>query len=347
MGTSPAILMVRRCADEISRLYELSACSNIGAYSRHYITLSTRSRHSSVSSSGNQCAKCNKPHFGCEPSWRWGAFLHYVYRHKNALAPDTTPNISGTCETVEFTRPTLDGDLVTFDASGSMNNGNALFGDTNTYNGAFNHGIAGPVRAYLLVTNSDATGTQTNVGHNYDVSGEAIVMDIASGAAWGMKGINDNTRENYSMVNVANGGGVYSALPSNSQRSRRFTFFPPSEWTTRFFVTPIGANMHTANLSATVRLFSTGDNNKGIYDRQGTRHQFTPIDHAVTCTGAVDLQALMDSTTWSAIENVGGWGWFRVESGDAVVFKLEFVVSNPTYGGTNNSGFLLSSPARP
>jgi hypothetical protein len=26
-----------------------------------------------------------------------------------------------------------------------------------------------------------------------------------------------------------------------------------------------------------------------------------------------------------------------------IVYKLEYVVNNPTYGGTNNNGFLLST----
>jgi len=268
--------------------------------------------------------------------------LHYLYRYKNSLAADGSPNHTGTCSTVEFTRQTFDGDLVSFDASGTINSGTALFGDTNPYGGTFDHGIPGAARSYLLVTSSDAAGTRIDVGQVRDLSGEAVIMDIAFGAAWGMKGINDRTREDYSMINASGGGGVYSALPSQGFDNRRFSFFPPNEWTTRFFVVPIGRNMDSANLSATLNLVSSSGSIEGVYDRQGSRHTFTPIDRGVTCTGAVDLKELMDSTVWAAVEQVGGWSWLRVASGDAAVYKLEFVVENSAYGGTINNGFLLS-----
>jgi len=268
--------------------------------------------------------------------------LHYTYRHKAALVGGV-PNLTGTCSTVQFTRPTSAGDLVSFDPSGTLNSGNAMFGDTNDYGGGFGLGLSGARRAYLLVSHSDAVGTRQDVGNAQNLSGEAVVMDIATGAAWGMKGINDNTREDYTFVNHDDGGGVWSALPSNGFDDRRLMFFPPSEWTTRMFVTPIGTNMHSANLPTTVALESS----TGVVDRQGTLFTFTPINLDVTCTGAVDLEDLFDSTVWAAIENVGGWSWFAVKAGDAVVYKLEFVVNDPTYGGTVNNGYLLSSYAQP
>ncbi len=268
--------------------------------------------------------------------------LHYLYRYKSSLAGDGSPNHSGSCSTVEFTRQTFDGDLVSFDASGSLNSGGPLFGDTNSYGGTFDHGIPGAARSFLLVTNSDAAGNRIDVGQVRDLSGEAVIMDIAFGAAWGMKGINDRTREDFSMINASDSGGVYSALPSQGFDNRRFSFFPTSQWATRFFVTPIGVSMDIADLSATINLVSSGGSIEGVYDRQGTRHSFTPIDLSITCTGAVDLNELMDSTTRAAVEQVGGWTWLRVVSGDAAVYKLEFVVENPVYGGTINNGFLLS-----
>lgn len=267
--------------------------------------------------------------------------LHYIYRHKDSLVSGS-PNISGSCTSVEFTRSTADGDIVSFDAGGIFTSGNALFGDTDVYGGSFDMGFTGPKRAYLLVTNSNASGTRVNVGNNFDLGGEAVIMDIAFGAAWGMRSINDSTSETYTFTNVADGGGIWSALPSNGFDSRRFAFFPPNEWTTRFFVTPIGSSMNSANLTATVNLFSTGGS-EGVYDRMGTRYTFTPIDQSVTCTAGVDLEDLMESTVWAAVGPIGGWSWFRVASGDAVVYKLEYVVNNSTYGGTNNNGYLVST----
>lgn len=266
--------------------------------------------------------------------------LHYTYRHKDALVGGV-PNLTGSCTTVQFTRPTVAGDLVSFDPSGTFNSGNALFGDTNSYGGGFGLGLSGARRAYLLVSHSNAAGTRVNVGNNQNLGGEAVIMDIATGAAWGGPGINDSTREDYTFVNHDDGGGVWSALPSNGFNNRRLPFFPLNEWTTRMFVTGIGTNMNSANITVSVGLTSD------VIDRQGTQFTFTPPNQDVTCTGAVDLTTLFDSTVRAAVENVGGWTWFAVKSGDAIVYKLEFVVNDPTYGGTVNNGYLLSSYALP
>ncbi len=259
--------------------------------------------------------------------------LHYIYRYKDSLVGGV-PNISGTCTSASFTRQTFDKDLVSFDASGTMNSGNALFGDTNTYGGGFAMPGTGPRRGYLLVSNSDASGNRVDVGFD-DLGGEAIIMDIMYGAAWGYRAVNNLGSENYNFINADDGGGVYGALPSLGYNNRRFTFFPPNEWTNKFFVTPIGSAMNTANLTAIVNLM--GD----VYDRNGTLFTFTPIYQSVTCTASVDLGAMVDSTVWSAIQNIGGWSMLGVSLGDAMVYKLEYVVNNSTYGGTNNNGYLL------
>jgi hypothetical protein len=272
--------------------------------------------------------------------------LHYIYRYKDTYV-GSSPNISGSCASVEFTRSTSDCDLVSFDASGCLNGGNALFGDTDSYGGSFHLPGSGAKRAYLLVTNSDSSGTRVGVGHVRDLGGQAVIMDIAAGAAWGMKAINDNTREDYTFTNVDDGGGVWSAIPSNGYTNRRFTFYPPNEWTTRFFVTPIGSSMNSANLTATVNLISTSIGGGGLFDLMSNQYTFTPIDQSVTGTAGVDLEDLVDSSVWSAIETCGGWSWFQVASGDAVVYKLEYVVNDLTYGGTNNNGYLLSTYGMP
>ncbi|HWR58345.1 MAG TPA: hypothetical protein VN328_05605 [Thermodesulfovibrionales bacterium] len=268
--------------------------------------------------------------------------LRYTYRLKETFVGGDTsqPNISGTCATAAFTRPTFSGDLVSFDVSGVFNGGNALFSDASAYGGTFSTGGAGARRAYLLVSNSNAAGTRVDVANTTALRGEGIIMDISGGAAWGYRAVNDSTREDYSFINAQDGGGVYEALPDDTFNNRRFPFFPPNEWTTRFFVTPIGGNMDTAHLSATVNLIS--ESGSGVTDRNGTTYTFSPIDKTPTCTAAVDLSALMDSTVWASIQATGGWTWVRVSTGDAIVFKLEYVVNNPTYGGTLNNGYLLS-----
>jgi len=273
--------------------------------------------------------------------------LHYIYSAKDALDVSSDPNITGSCTKVSFTRTNFAGDVISFDATGIFGSGNALFGDTDSYGGSFSLIGTGNRRAYLLVTNaSDSGGTRADIANNIQLGGEAILMEIGFGAAWGYRGINDSTQEDYDFTNVDDGGGVWGALPSNGFNNRRFTFFPPDEWSTRFFVTPIGANMNSSDNTATINLFSTGGT-EGVYDRNGNRFTFTSIDHAVTCTAAIDLEDLMDSTTWAAVQTTGGFSWIRVPSGDAIIYKLEWVLEDSTYGGTNNNGYLLSTFAQP
>jgi len=264
--------------------------------------------------------------------------LHYIYRYKDSLV-GSAPNYTGTCATVSFTRNTIAGDLVSFDASGVFGSGNALFNDSNTYDGTFDMGLTGAKRAYLLVTNSNSTGTRIDVSQDLSLGGEAILMDIAEGAAWGYRAVNDDGVQNYNFNYTGDGGGVTNALDFFN---RWFSFFPPNEWKTRFFITPIGDSMDTANLSATV---SINSGTTGVWDRSGTERTFTATQN-VTCTAGVDLEDLMDSTTFSAVENIGGWAWFQNSTpaaGSILVYKLEWVNNDSTYGGTNNNAYLLSS----
>ncbi|MCG2721654.1 MAG: hypothetical protein L6290_06535, partial [Thermodesulfovibrionales bacterium] len=268
--------------------------------------------------------------------------LHFIYRLKctfDGCGTSGTPNHTGNCVSQSFTRNTLDSDLVSFDASGVLNGGNALFNDPNVYDGNFSIGGIGARRAYLLVTNS-TSGGRVDVGNPLALGGEAIIMDIAAGAAWGYRAVNDDLREDYNFNYIGDGGGVTNALDFFS---RWFSFFPPNEWTTRFFITPIGDSMNSANLTGTVSLSASGGS--GIYDRGGTQYLFTQ-DQNVTCTAGVNLSDLIDSTALSAVQNTGGWAWFRnmtSATGSMLVYKLEYVVNNPAYGGTNNNAYLLSS----
>ncbi len=100
--------------------------------------------------------------------------------------------------------------------------------------------------------------------------------------------------------------------------------------------------MDITDLASTIRLYRASPMVPGINGRGDDTYSFS-VPQTVVCTGAVNLTDLLDSTALSALFNTGGWGRINVDSGDAaVIYKLEFVVNNPTFGGTNNNGFLLS-----
>ncbi|NEV63345.1 hypothetical protein [Thiorhodococcus minor] len=260
--------------------------------------------------------------------------LRYTYRYKDAISAGA-PNIGGTCNTTSFARNTFDRDLVSFDVSGTLENGEALFGDVDVYGGGFGLGQSGPKRGYLLVTHANASGTQTNAGGNVLLGGEAVILDIASGAAWGMRAINDSTLEDYNFT----AAGIESELTSGGLKP--FSFFPPDDWTTRFFVTPVGSNMDSSNLQSVARLAGS------LVDRSSTTYTLPTINPSITCTGAVDLEDLMDSTTRAAVASTGGWGFFQSIGSPAIIYKLDYVLNDPAYGGTNNNGYLLSGPGQP
>jgi hypothetical protein len=261
--------------------------------------------------------------------------LHYIYRNKASLS-GSLPNYTGTCGSQSFTRVTFDSDIVSFDASGVLNGGNALFNDPNTYNGAFGMSGTGAQRAYLLVTNSNASGTRVNIGDNEVLGGEAIVMDIATGAAWGYKAVNDINREDYSFTEA----GTKTVMSGWGKSCKWFSFAPPSEWTTKFFVTPIGNNMNSANIASTI--FLSGGSSNGIFTRGGTFLTF-PDDLDLICTAGVNMADMIDSTALATVQNTGGWSWMCESAvNPVIVYKLEYVVNDPTYGGTNNNGYLMS-----
>lgn len=269
------------------------------------------------------------------------SYLHYTYRVKESLV-GSDPNITGECASVSFTRPTYYHDLVSFDASGSMNSGNALFGDTDPYGGGFGMGLTGPRRAYLLVSHSNSIGTRVDVGSSSKLVGEAVVMDIMYGAAWGYKAVNDTLSEDYTFTTAGLEG---AAIEFAAYNYRGFTFMPTDEWTTKFFVTPIGSNMDTSNLEATVRLSTL----LHVINRTGVEFSFTPPEIEPKCTAAIDLRDMMDATTQSAVSSTGGFSRFCVQSGGigsgspVIAYKLEYVVNNSTYGGTNNNCYLITN----
>jgi hypothetical protein len=174
---------------------------------------------------------------------------------------------------------------------------------------------------------------------NQALGGEAIVMDIASGAAWGYKAINDTGREDYTFTQA----GVGTAIEGYGNDCKWFSFLPTNEWTTKLFVTPIGSNMNTANITSTLELWNLSS--LGLTTRGGTTINFAnSLD--ITCTGVPSLVDMLDATALAAVQNIGGWTWICEQGASTnpiVVYKLEYVVNNPTYGGTNNNGFLLST----
>jgi len=262
--------------------------------------------------------------------------LKYIYRHK-ITTENGQANLAGTCAAYSFFNETYIHDLVSFDASATFDGGSALYTDSNTYANKFNLPVTTASRAVLLVTHADSAGNRIDVNEKSSLSGEVIMMDVANGAAWGYRGVNDKNREDYNFQTVYKGGGVYDAMTDNATQNKPVTVLPTNEWTTRLFVTPIGENMDSANNSAVVSIDAT------VMARNGSTYVITPSAKTINCTGAVDIVDMLDSTTKAAFENSGGAVKLKVNSGSAIIYKLEYTVNVTKYKGVINNAYLLST----
>lgn len=108
--------------------------------------------------------------------------LHYQYWYKVSTANGQTE----VCTNQSFKRPTSKDDLVIFDAAANISDGKPLFGDTARYGDqSFKLSADGPRRAFLIVDNDTPFFTTYGINLDGTLYGEAMVLEIAGGAAWG------------------------------------------------------------------------------------------------------------------------------------------------------------------
>jgi hypothetical protein len=276
--------------------------------------------------------------------------LHYQYWYK-----DTTDNLqTETCHSHSFKQPTSKDDIVTFDASGNINGGNAMFNDPSPYNAAqsFQLNEPGPRRAYLLVdNNTPAFLTQfgwaaTNVDGT--LYGEAMVLEIAGGAAWGYIAYNSDggqtsgqtTRVTFEdpldpQGEVIDGGNDLVQPQVDWGEVTQTVLLPTNMGTTRFFMTPIdeqipyelipvlcpagtdgAANQRQGNINARIQ-FVTQDIapggtpptfSGGIYNNDEDVLDFVRKKNIV-CTSADNLEELITGGAWTYLDTTGRQGW--------------------------------------
>jgi hypothetical protein len=133
--------------------------------------------------------------------------LHYQYWYKLTTANGQTEG----CTNQSFKRPTSKDDLVIFDASANISDGKPLFGDTVRYGDqSFKLSAEGPRRAFLIVDNDTPYYTLNSINADGTLYGEAMVLEIAGGAAWGYIAYNasgggESSRQQTSPVNMSDG----------------------------------------------------------------------------------------------------------------------------------------------
>jgi hypothetical protein len=286
------------------------------------------------------------------------------------------------CDESNFCRPTTKNDIVTFDVAGQIESGMAMFNDDTSYNAGFGApyfdlpGAMGeicPQRGYLLVSHAcgdcnDAAVVSRTVG---DLDGEAMLLDIVSGAAWGYRAALSGLEDSYAFAGITYGGcnptcGATTELMAENcangrnQDMQKVALYPPNEFTTRFFVTPlvIGYDDREPNNDMTdIRkmwqkrtgvCLTTGSAN-GVFNRNeavASKGQCVQV----RCVGAIDLKSLVGSVIDApAFCSQGGWAYldlidpkppydsdFDEDINDevdhaAIVTKLQF--GSPSFAG--------------
>lgn len=257
-------------------------------------------------------------------------------------------------------------DMVTFDASGVFlpNAGSGpLFNDPATLapygNVEFSTSNTGVARGFLIVDDGDDT---SEGGTGADLYGEAIMLEISGGAAFGYRAL--NPAQDLSIAPgplLGNLGGLTAFLGEVLDNGigtgdAGVTLMPPNEWTTRFFVTPVADGAGTATSqrdcdTCSVSIYLSPDKAgtlAGINDRD-TVSRAAPFAPAplptsaqnIVCTGAVDMKDILPQAVVNQIANQGGWGYVQIRPGtsgnvedSAVVLKLEFNLVNGGSGPT-------------
>jgi len=284
--------------------------------------------------------------------------LHYRYYRKEAPATNTS-----SCNEFDFWQDTSANDVVSFDMGGVFGNSNGvLFEPTQTKPAAYTadfatlgHTNSKEKRGYVLVDNSSPTTDSDPLpAPAARLAGEAIVIQFATGSAWGYRAYNsagiwsfDGTnlalRNRYDFSDrVEVNGEVLAEVPSTATRAVAKTnywapiaFMPWDEATTKFFVTPVATKSpfqgpdSTSSISATIRLSASSQ----AVDRVVFNRDETPYSgfrsQSVTCVGAVALADLVDENVKQQTPQ-GGWSYLQLTSGQAVVMKAEYNPVSPS-----------------
>lgn len=250
--------------------------------------------------------------------------LHYILYYKDISVDD--PNLE-LCEEVNVFRPTSPNDIQSIDLGnvyGSATQG-VLFNDpsiNNNWEGRGSYALAAAtglssLRGYLIVDNSVADAE--------DVSGDALILEYANGAAWGYQAKTTGT------IGPLDFSGEGIADGDSSQTSIK----PFAEIATGFMVTPVSDNMwpdggrDVTDISLEVDTFGI----LGVMFDRDENPVSGSTPQTVVCVGRVNATDLLSSGAeaflpdggWSnlSVDYAGGPGGTKPADG-AVVYQLEY-----------------------
>jgi hypothetical protein len=274
--------------------------------------------------------------------------FHLLYWYKASTKNEQTEK----CEEVDFCVPTSYNDILVFDAAGNFNHGATLFGDTavqgtkyTTVQGdALSLPVDGPRRAFLIVTNeiytSENCGAAPLMGGENTIYAEAMVVDIANGAAWGYDGYNPQNALSWMDFSDNGTDALGQVVASNNGEYAFLTIMPPSVFTTKIFVTPVDSNMWNGSLSVTSKLYCDIPGNLGgMYDYDERCVSFDTVKKVV-CTDASTVDHYVSSGAWTIFTNTKAEGWAYLylpnvvgSTRQATIGKLEYSLGTASFDG--------------
>jgi len=279
--------------------------------------------------------------------------LHYQYWYKNTTANGKTES----CSPEDFSRQTSQNDLVSFDAAGLINSGGALFNDNPGHNGNVTYipndfsmvDPPAPRRAFLLVDNNDSCFTDGK----FDASlyGEALVIQLTQGAAWGYVAYNasrgfqsESDPVFFSDENDMQGEVLRSPRANDNEYNQTewtpVVIYPLTTFKTKFFVTPANwvAGQRSSNANSRLQLCldpeavnnaGNADNlptnplciHNGFYDNdEGEVSGGGPVN--VVCTAAFDVDE--DPAAGNTLLNLSQINYLKIFGGNAWAFVRSY-----------------------
>ncbi len=284
--------------------------------------------------------------------------LHYQYWYKLSTANSNTE----TCTNHSFNQATSKNDVVSFDAAGNITENNTLFQDSSPYNSGQSFGLVvnGPRRAFLIVdNNTDAFVLFGNTNTDGTLYGEAMLLELSGGAAWGYTAYNarsEGVADSPAAQVYFNDGNDYEGEVIGPTEKGMMIILPPSMFITKFFVTPISmTGQRTGDANTRVQLVIDGDAG-GIYDNDENPMDFSEKTDVV-CTSAMTLDGLITSGAYEFLKATGKQGFAYIKtdfgtvkqnsSAQAVIGKLEYAESTSELTWINNFIWIKSSESIP
>ena len=271
--------------------------------------------------------------------------LHYQYWYKTSTANDHDE----ICNSQSFKRPTSWNDIVTFDASELTNEGKAIFNDTSPYGDlSFKLSPASPRRAFLIVDNNTPFFVINGFNIDGTLSGEALIIDHATGMMWGYTAYNARGTGVASMQTAQvyfNDGFDYQGEVIGGNETSKVVLLPFSEYDTKFYITPIGTSgQRTGNSNTLVYLanYISSVSNDAIGGILLNNEE--PIDFTkrveVACTTALTLRDLFSEAAYYEVATSGKqiWAYIKTQNGtvtenptaQAAIGKLEYTTVTQT-----------------